>query len=74
MGGFDFSSFFSPSEDWSALESLGFPANTCTHVYNDVFDISIFINMRFVYCKLVIIHHVPIFAIFVSALNDEFTY
>ena len=29
---------------------------------------------RFVYCKLVIIRHVPIFAIFVSALNDEFTY
>ena len=26
------------------------------------------------YCKLVIIRHVPIFAIFVSALNDEFTY
>ena len=26
------------------------------------------------YCKLVIIRQVPIFAIFVSALNDEFTY
>ena len=26
------------------------------------------------YCKLVIIRHVPIFAIFVSAPNDEFTY
>ena len=26
------------------------------------------------YCKLVIIRHVPIFAIFVSAFNDEFTY
>ena len=26
------------------------------------------------YCKLVIIRYVPIFAIFVSALNDEFTY
>ena len=28
----------------------------------------------FYYCKLVIIRHVPIFAIFVSALNEEFTY
>ena len=27
-----------------------------------------------IYCKLVIIRHVSIFAIFVSALNDEFTY
>ena len=26
------------------------------------------------YCKLVIIRHVPIFAIFVSTLNDEFMY
>ena len=26
------------------------------------------------YCKLVIIRHVPIFAIFVSARNDEITY
>ena len=26
------------------------------------------------YCKLVIIRHVPIFAIFVSVPNDEFTY
>ena len=26
------------------------------------------------YCKLVIIHHVPIFAFFVSVHNDEFTY
>ena len=26
------------------------------------------------YCKLVIIRRVPIFAIFVSAINDEFTY
>ena len=30
--------------------------------------------MLLLYCKLVIIRHVPIFAIFVSALNDEFTY
>ena len=26
------------------------------------------------YCELVIIRHVPIFAIFVSVRNDEFTY
>ena len=37
------------------------------------FSILLFVP-HFYYCELVIIRHVPIFAIFVSALNDEFTY
>ena len=43
------------------------------HAFN-IYMICICKHFQNAYCKLVIFRHVPIFAIFVSTLIDEFTY
>ena len=43
-------------------------------VYNQGFERLCPGNLKMDYCKLVIIRHVPIFAIFISVRHDELTY
>ena len=50
-----------------------FAAGHLCNVYVEVYHVPN-LPQNTIYCKLVIIRHVPIFAIFVGALNDEFTY